>query len=255
MTKIKNLLLLRGLIRESKHWGEFPNQIQAHYPFVNVHTIDLPGAGNRNHLIAPTHIKDYIPQMRDDYLKIKNEHKNGNWYLLSYSMGGMISMKWLSQYPEDFESGAIINTSAKNFATPFKRLGLKAIKKIPSLLLTQNIQKREKIILNLITEIKKPSPEIIESWTKIQKDHPVSTINSFRQLIAASRFTTPREIKTPLLFIASKNDSLAHYTTSIRLAEYFNCKYKVHEKAGHDIALDDPEWLIRVLGNFFNFND
>lgn len=37
--------LLRGLTREAAHWGEFLPALRAAWPDVDIHALDLPGAG------------------------------------------------------------------------------------------------------------------------------------------------------------------------------------------------------------------
>lgn len=57
-------LLLRGLTRESAHWGEFIPKLQAAFPDVQIHTLDLPGTGADYQGSSPASIKAITAQVR-----------------------------------------------------------------------------------------------------------------------------------------------------------------------------------------------
>src|SRR5690606_18791937 len=85
-----NLLLLRGLIRDHRYWGEFPSRLQTHAPHLKVHFLDLPGVGTENERECP----DTITAIRVDLAKRFHEKiaqgklPKGPWSLLAISMGG-----------------------------------------------------------------------------------------------------------------------------------------------------------------------
>ena len=59
-------------------------------------------------------------------------------------------------------------------------------------------------------------------------------------------------IAIPYLVLASKADRFTNYKCSERLAEKYNATLRLHEKAGHDLPLDDPQWIIdRVKESFY----
>ena len=49
----QNWLLLRGLARESGHWGDFVNQLQVAFPKATINTLDLAGTGQFHHQKSP----------------------------------------------------------------------------------------------------------------------------------------------------------------------------------------------------------
>ena len=110
-------VLLRGLARETRHWGNFPKRLKKHYQGVTL--LELPGIGRRSHEEAPTKIDDYVEVLREEYLKIKYP---GPKALCAISMGGMIAQVWLSKYPKDFESTIIINSSGGKLSPFFHRI-------------------------------------------------------------------------------------------------------------------------------------
>ena len=50
-------VFLRGLMRESRHWGEFPDQFRAALPHADIVTPDLPGNGAKRHLRSPLSVQ------------------------------------------------------------------------------------------------------------------------------------------------------------------------------------------------------
>jgi len=45
MNKQKHFYLIKGLIREAEHWGEFPKILKEQFPEAKISFIDIPGAG------------------------------------------------------------------------------------------------------------------------------------------------------------------------------------------------------------------
>ncbi|HEY5138312.1 MAG TPA: alpha/beta hydrolase, partial [Methylococcales bacterium] len=53
----QNWLLLRGLARESAHWGDFIPLLQSAFPDASVTMVDLPGTGRFYKEASPRSIK------------------------------------------------------------------------------------------------------------------------------------------------------------------------------------------------------
>ena len=52
----QNWLLIRGLARESGHWGDFLTQLQRAFPQAQIHCLDLPGCGINHRQSSPDSI-------------------------------------------------------------------------------------------------------------------------------------------------------------------------------------------------------
>jgi pimeloyl-ACP methyl ester carboxylesterase len=77
---------------------------------------------------------------------------------------------------------------------------------------------------------------------------PASRGNVLRQLLAAARYRAPPMAPpVPLLLLASERDRLVAVACSRALAEAWQVPFAVHPCAGHDLALDDPAWLIEQV--------
>ncbi|MGB1477517.1 MAG: alpha/beta fold hydrolase, partial [Marinobacter salsuginis] len=52
------------------------------------------------------------------------------------------------------------------------------------------------------------------------------------------------------LLLASRGDRIVHWRCSAALEERWQWTMKLHPDAGHDLPLDDPEWIIQQLRNW-----
>jgi hypothetical protein len=76
-----------------------------------------------------------------------------------------------------------------------------------------------------------------------------------RQLAAALRFRIPRGgHRANLLVVASASDRLVDPACSVLLARRWKVPLRVHPSAGHELALDDPEWLADLCAAFVSCN-
>ena len=65
------------------------------------------------------------------------------------------------------------------------------------------------------------------------------------QLLGAARFVPPPPdvIGAKLTFIGSRHDRLVSMRCTRDLAAFYSCAPIEHPWAGHDLPLDDPDWL------------
>ena len=66
--------------------------------------------------------------------------------------------------------------------------------------------------------------------------------------MAASRYRLSRELPpVPVLVLGSAKDRLVDPNCSIQLARQANLPLKMHPDAGHDLPLDDPQWVVKSI--------
>jgi pimeloyl-ACP methyl ester carboxylesterase len=65
-----------------------------------------------------------------------------------------------------------------------------------------------------------------------------------RQLWAAARYRAPAQAPAPTLILASRNDALVDPSCSEELARRWRVPVRMHASAGHDLTLDDPDWVV-----------
>ena len=78
-------LLIRGLSRDARHWGSFP-QTFAEELGVEVQTIDPPGFGTQITRTSPSTIAKITNDIRD-----RATIQGDDWSILGISLGGMVS--------------------------------------------------------------------------------------------------------------------------------------------------------------------
>ncbi|MBJ6139046.1 alpha/beta fold hydrolase [Marinobacter litoralis] len=242
---VMDWLLIRGLARESAHWGGWLKQLQHARPMDRFHTLDLPGTGGARNLCSPTSIAEAREYAEKQSLQLPRPLG-----LIGLSLGGMVALDWALENPEDC-AGLVLISSSSGLSTPWRRMKPAQWPNVVRLMAQANIEARELAILSL-TSNRPINVAVAEQWRAIQLKRPVRRANVLRQLYAASRYK-PRaqNIKVPALVLASKGDRLTDWRCSLALAEALKCPLELHPAAGHDLPLDAPQWLIDQLATHF----
>ncbi|MDL0431101.1 alpha/beta hydrolase [Marinobacter sp. TBZ242] len=235
-------ILLRGLTRERGHWGDFPRLLAEAFPEQQFHLVDLPGTGVHFNDTCP----DNIAAIRERVSR-RVEHIPAPYSILALSMGGMVALDWAQHAPEgEIQNLVLINTSS-GFSPPWRRMKPGAWPRIVRLLSRRELFDREADILRLTCN-RPVSLETMKLWYSIQRQRPVDFRNACSQLKAAATFKPRPERPLPdALLLASKGDRIVHWKCSEALEQRWQWTLKVHPSAGHDLPLDDPQWIIRQM--------
>ncbi len=247
----QNLLLLRGLAREERHWGPFPKMLEQRIKGIKTHFLELPGVGKKVNHDAYTSISDYTNELREEWIYLKEDF-SGPWAIVAISMGGMIAMDWANRFPEDMKALVLINSSAGNLSPPHHRFSPSAMKMLLKLFFREDYEEREEAILKLTTNLLKVDKEIIAEYASYSSESPLKRASFLKQMYAASRFEVPQSLKAPLLLLAAKKDRLASFKCSKAIGKRLNTKLYLHKEAGHDLPLDDAPWVIDHIQNFLD---
>ncbi len=246
-----NWLLIRGWAREKRHWGSFLPKLQKAFPKAQITCLDLPGVGTEIDRDCPSSIAEITDDLRRRWQALP--HKKGPSYVFSLSMGSMISLDWVKRYPEDFQGIVIMNTSAANLSLPWNRLNWKMI---PSLIKTASVKDpvlREKNILKLTTAMQKDLDGLAREWASFAPEASRIRKTALKQLQAAVKFIAPKSVEVEGLLLSSLKDRFTHPSCSQALAQSLRFTHSVHPLAGHDLSLDDPDWVIEQIKTFKKF--
>ncbi|PIQ28239.1 alpha/beta hydrolase [bacterium (Candidatus Blackallbacteria) CG17_big_fil_post_rev_8_21_14_2_50_48_46] len=239
---------LRGLIRESGHWLQFPRQFKQAQPESDLHFLEIPGTGHRFQEKSPTSIAGMVEALQADFLRQNSETSAKPW-ILSISLGAMITLEWLVRYPDQFAGAVLINTSLRGLSPVHHRLQPHNYPWILRLLLvTRDLEARERHLLRLVSN--EPHHHLIAAskFAKIQHIRPISRENALRQLYAASQYQLGSKPKqTPILLLNSEGDRFVNPECTRALAKFLELPYQSHPHAGHDLPLDAPEWVIEKI--------
>ena len=242
MVAVNDWLLLRGLSREKRQWGAFPEVFEARLRGVRAHRLDLPGVGTARGRYAPATVAEIVRDLRERWLPLRDAFP-GPWGLLGVSLGGMVTLEWTRSHPSDFRGGVVVNSSAGNLSPPQERL---LLSNVPALLRAARARdpvQRELILLGMTTSSHGDNRTIAARWAAYLDEHPLERGVLIRQLVAGMRFRAPRQLGVPTLFVSGARDCFVSPRCTERLAERYRAPHDRHPEAGHDLPLDSPEWL------------
>jgi len=239
-------ILLRGLVREQRHWGGFPAELARALPDARIVTPDLPGNGERHALRSPASVRAMVECCRDD---LRQRGLAPPWSLLALSLGGMVAVEWASRYPQEIERCVLINTSMRPYSRFHQRLRWQNYPAIVRQVLRGGAERQERLILRLTSRHARDS--LLPRWVDYQREYPVSRANALRQLWSAARFRAP-ELRppVPVLVLASAGDRLVDHQCSLNLAAAWQAECRLHPEAGHDLPLDDGPWVAASVAHW-----
>ena len=239
-------IFLRGLTRESRHWGDFPEIFCHAIPGAQVHTPDLPGNGVLHAQQSPLCVEEMMACCRAQLIA---QGIPPPYHLLAMSLGAMVAVAWADRYPDEVLGCVLINTSLRPFSPFYRRLKPGNYPRILKLaLLGGSEQAWESTILELTSRHATQPAAVLKNWVAYRRDCPVSARNAIRQLLAAMRYRAPvRRPAPPVLVLMSQQDALVDVSCSRQLALRWNATFAEHPMAGHDLPLDDSSWVIRKV--------
>lgn len=240
-------IFLRGLSRESRHWGAFPETFRQALPDAEVYALDLPGNGRRHGQESPIEVAGMAEFCRAELTRLG---LSPPYHVLALSLGAMAAVAWAHRHPEEIAACVLVNTSLRPFSPLYRRLRPGCyLPLIKLLLLGGSPQEWENTILRLTSRMVRRPQETVEAWVGYRRECPVSSRNAWRQLLAAARYRAPlARPACPVLVLASARDALVHPDCSRRLAAQWQTGFAEHPAAGHDLPLDDGAWLAREVG-------
>ena len=237
-------VLLRGLTRESRHWGMFPPLLAHAVPGARVIALDLPGHGTLHRLRSPADVEAMAAHCRTELRRLGVATPV---HLLAMSLGAMVATAWAVAAPEEIGAAVLINTSLRPFSAFHQRLRPANYATLLRLLLTRASEVQwERAVLAMTSRVTgRDDAALLRAWVAYRRECPVSAANALRQLWAAARFRAPpaNPFKRVLL-LGSVADALVDVRCTQQLARRWSCESRLHPWAGHDLALDDAEWVV-----------
>lgn len=231
-------VLLRGWGREAAHWGDFPARLARAFPGAHIEAIDLPGNGERHGERSPASIAAMTQAVRAQAPRGEPAH------VLALSMGAMVAIEWARLEPGEVAGLVLVNTSARPFAWPHERLKPASYARVLRAATMGHPAKREPHVLALTSRLRSEDRTLAGEWARIASDRPVARANLLRQLWAAARYRAPA-VPPPVrvLVLSSARDGLVDPACSARLAKAWDVPHAAHPTAGHDLPLDDGDWI------------
>lgn len=232
-------LLLRGLGRDSRHWGAFPDCLREVMGDIELLTPDLPGTGRRNGERCPATVAALVEDCR---ARLPPTRDRDPINLLALSLGGMVALDWATRYPQEVARCVLINTSLGGICPLHRRLQPRHYPTLLRLTLGMGAEAAESRILRMTAN--SHPPQTLLEWTRFRRERPVAAGNLWRQILAAAKFRAPRAAPPlPVLMLASARDRLVDVSCSRAIARHYGWPLFVHASAGHDLPFDDGRWV------------
>lgn len=241
-------VFLRGLVRQHRHWEDFPGKFLQAFPESDVVLIDLPGNGDMHDHESPNSIAEMVQSVRK---QLDAQGVHGPVNVLALSLGAMVGIEWMERYPGDIERAVLINTSLRGMSRFTERLRPENYQEILRNLLFGSLLDREKFILDTTTNLYPHKLALAEKWARYALAQPTTRMNALRQLWAAGTYRAPpARPHEHVLILQSLGDHLVNPVCTTRIADTWRWPLVSHPTAGHDLTLDDGEWVIHQIKNW-----
>lgn len=238
-------VLLRGLGREAGHWADVPQKLARATGSGRVLTPDLPGAGVLYEQSSPLLVPAIARAVRAALFAQTQPH---SLYLVGLSLGSMVALSWAQQWPSEVRGLALISASVGSLCPPWWRCRPAALAAFGRVAWSRNGAEREANVLRLSSGNAKAQANALAPWTALAASRPVSRVNLARQLLAAARFRPHlAPLPIPTVVLAGQRDRIVDLRCALKLAHALAAPVMVHPTAGHDVPLDEPDWLVQQL--------
>jgi pimeloyl-ACP methyl ester carboxylesterase len=239
-------LLLRGLTRETRHWGNFADELRAQIDDANVIAVDLSGNGSLHQQSSPRTVEEMAEHCRAE---MQRRGIAAPYNIVAMSLGAMVTVAWAARYPQEIKRCVLVNTSMRPFNAFYQRLRPANYAALLRLALFGGTPAAwESTILRITSSDVPAHANVLKDWASYRQQFPVSRANALRQLIAAARFRAPaQKPATDMLLLSSTRDALVDTRCSQAVAASWQVPIALHPDAGHDLPLDDPQWVARQI--------
>lgn len=238
-------VLLRGLAREARHWGDVGDRLlQQLGPGHVVMALDLPGTGEFSAWTSPATVAGMAAACRRALVQRGIDRPV---VLVAMSLGAMVALQWCQDGPQEVAGCVLVNSSLRGASPFWQRLRPGNYLRLVALLAPgRTLAGRERAVLAMTSSRPQRHPDAVQRWADIAASRPVNRGNVVRQLIAALRYAPmSTRARVPVLVLASAGDTLVHPDCSREIARRWQLPIEVHPDAGHDLPLDDPDWFVR----------
>lgn len=214
-------ILLRGLVREERHWGDFPRHL-ADRVGASVHFLDLPGNGLHHTRRSPLLIRAMLDQLHEEI------SLDAPVYLLGLSMGGLVAADWTRRYPKEVAGLVLINISSGALSPPWQRMCLGVLPSILRALCLSRTQ-WEEVLYRLTCACQEDRRATLNSWIDYAREYPVSRGYFLRQFCAAARYRVSAVTShSPVLILSGCGNRLVHPRCSRTFARHWQCSAREH---------------------------
>lgn len=240
------LLLIRGLIRNLHHWGEFADQLEDQFCLI---LFDNRGVGRSNTPPPPYS----TAQMADDAIAVLSAAGFERAHVMGMSLGGMIAQQVALRHPERVNRLILGCTRGHRRAGPPMRMSV-VYEMLSSARLEPDEAVRSSAPLALSPHFVEQNPQVIDRWVELARQYPPTRAAFLGQVAAAARHDTRgklRRVQHPTLVVTGDADRLIHPRCSELLArELPNAELRLLFGAAHDFTTEIPQQSSELVAEF-----
>jgi alpha-beta hydrolase superfamily lysophospholipase len=214
------------------------------FPEDTIELIDLPGNGERNQDSSPASVSEFVADLRARSELVK---KGERFHILSISLGGMITVEWMRQFPHEVIRSYVMCTSSAGFSPARDRYMLPNYLPTAKVLVAKDEVAREEIVLAMTVNSQERRAAEFMALSAYSQKHPLKTSNLVKQIFAASQYRFPKQAPGDVVLIGSHGDKLVSPRCTLSIGKAWGLPVQMHPWSGHDVALDDPQWLLERL--------
>lgn len=240
----KRWILIRGLSRSRFHWKNFGIKLKSKLDCKVVESPEIYGNGYFHREPTPNNIALAVSQLRAQLKEPIGEPVG----IIGISLGGVLATYWAQKFPQEVSHLVIINSSS-GLSPFYKRLIPRNYYRLIQHLISPQPEQLEKLILSTTSNNRNIWEAQVTENIEFLKVHPVSAKNFLRQLDLATQVDFTEVPVAHKLVLTSKADRLVSAECSEIIAKQWSCEIQLHEKAGHDLSMDDANWVIDKIKN------
>ena len=222
---------------------------------------DLPGnevrnATDKKHKKQQCQYRDLLEEKVSDSDNRKTDFGKGlergpqdPKVIVSTSMGSLMAVEMAKKRKNFFQQIYLMNASFSGISPFYHRLKWKSWGSLISIALTREPRTRESKVLKMVSNNASLWPSLVDSFAEIARKRPCKKINALRQIYSAARYSSGSKAPEGASFVilVSRKDQMVDYRCSVDLSRHWKIPLHIHPWAGHDLSIDDPQWIIKKI--------
>lgn len=232
------------MMSEPFHWWDFLPQLKDAFPQDLFQLPYLRGTGPAGRSLTSLRVEKNLEFLREQVRPAEKRPR----ILLGFSLGGMLALEWAYRHPQEVDAVVLINCSL-NRSRFYRRMTPFAIAQIYKMTRQSCPLHRDEMSLAMTTNLPPERiRELAPHWSSRSEEYPVHPLNFFTQLALASRIPLRKNPPSAsLLLLNSGKDRVVHPQCSLDIANAWGLPLHTHPEAGHDLTLNDPQWVVDKL--------